>query len=188
MSEHVLDWLGAYHDGELTGSLLRRVEAHLQDCAACQTELAALQALSTHLQIAPAAVTRARPDQFVAQVQLRLPTRRMTPAQPTQLERAAGIWLPLGVFALWTFSQAVLLVGGVAVSVFSIPLPGIGALALLIQQFAPAGWGVGLEFVVLSVSLTISAAVLLWGSLAVWWAARRASLKASQEMLGQLSG
>ena len=188
MSEHVLDWISTYHDGELHGSLLRRVEAHLQHCVECQAELAALRVLSTQMQAAPPAAPRTRPEQFVAQVQLRLPSRRTTALQPSRLERAAGVWLPLAVFVLWALSQAVLVVGGAAASVFSISLPGFGPLALLIEQIAPVGWGAGLEFVVLSVSLTIAAAVLLWGSLAVWWAARQASLKSSLGMLGQFAG
>jgi len=50
MNEHVTEWIGAYHDGELRGARLLQVESHLLDCAACQAELDALSALSTLLQ------------------------------------------------------------------------------------------------------------------------------------------
>ena len=53
MSEHVLDWISAYHDGELHGDRLRWVEAHLHTCADCQAELAALQNLAVRLQASP---------------------------------------------------------------------------------------------------------------------------------------
>ena len=31
MSEHVIEWLNAYHDGELRGGKLQRVQEHLAD-------------------------------------------------------------------------------------------------------------------------------------------------------------
>ena len=46
MAEHVLDWLGAYLDGELAGQRLKLVEDHLAACPECQAELSALSHLS----------------------------------------------------------------------------------------------------------------------------------------------
>ena len=73
MSKHIHDWLQAYYDGELQGRQLARVEAHLAECEWCQEELDKLSALSALLQESPPAQTATRPEQFVAQVGMRLP-------------------------------------------------------------------------------------------------------------------
>lgn len=188
MSEHVLDWIGAYHDGELHGDLLRRVEAHLSNCAACQSELAALQNLAVRLQASPPMPARTPPEQFVAQVQLRLPPRSAPVSDRARVRQAAGLWLPLGALALWAFGQAVLLVSGLALGVAAVPaaipvvlppLPGLVALPLLVALAQPAGWGGWLALLALNTSLTGAVAMLVWGCLAGWWAARETSLASS---------
>ena len=55
MSDHVIEWLNAYLDGELKGRRLYHVEEHLAYCEACRTELDSLQDLSALLQEVPAA-------------------------------------------------------------------------------------------------------------------------------------
>ena len=188
MSEHVLDWIGAYHDGELHGDRLRWVEAHLHTCADCQAELAALQNLAVRLQASPPMPARTPPEQFVAQVQLRLPPRSVPVPGRQRVRQAAGLWLPLGALALWAFGQAVLVVSGLALGVAAVPaaipvvlppLPGLGALPLLVALAQPAGWGGWLALLVLNAGLTAAAAVLVWGCLAGWWAARETSLASS---------
>jgi anti-sigma factor RsiW len=193
MSEHVLDWIGAYHDGELHGDRLRRVEAHLRACAACQAELEALQNLKARLQASPPMPALTPPEQFVAQVRLRLPPRSAPVPGRARLRQAAGLWLPLGVLALWAFGQAVLLVSGLALGMAELPaaipvvlppLPGLGALPLLVALAQPAGWGGWLALLVLNTSLTAAVAVLVWGCLAGWWAARETSLALSGMQAG----
>jgi anti-sigma factor RsiW len=193
MSEHVLDWIGAYHDGELHGDRLRRVEAHLRACAACQAELEALQNLKARLQASPPMPALTPPEQFVAQVRLRLPPRSAPVPGRARLRQAAGLWLPLGVLALWAFGQAVLLVSGLALGMAELPaaipvvlppLPGLGALPLLVALAQPAGWGGWLALLVLNTSLTAAVAVLVWGCLAGWWAARETSLASSGMQAG----
>lgn len=193
MSEHVLDWIGAYHDGELHGDRLRRVEAHLRACPACQAELEALQNLAVQLQANPPMPARTPPEQFVAQVQLRLPPRSAPVPGRARLRQAAGLWLPLGVLALWAFGQAVLVVSGLALGVGAVPaampvvlppLPGLGALPLLVALAQPAGWGGWLALLVLNAGLTAAVAVLVWGCLAGWWAARETSLALSGMQAG----
>jgi len=188
MSEHVLDWIGAYHDGELHGDRLRWVAAHLRACAACQAELEALQNLAVRLQANPPMPARTPPEQFVAQVRLRLPPRSAPVPGRARLRQAAGLWLPLGVLALWAFGQAVLVVSGLALGVAAVPaaipvvlppLPGLGALPLLVALAQPAGWGGWLALLVLNAGLTAAVAVLAWGCLASWWAARETSLASS---------
>ena len=83
MMEHVLEWLDAYHDGELHGRQLHRVEEHLAQCEMCRDELESLDAFSALLQESPPAEnlmqshqkSLMRPEQFVAQVGLMLPRR-----------------------------------------------------------------------------------------------------------------
>ena len=50
MKEHVSSWLSAYHDGELSGSMLQNVETHLETCAHCSAQLGPIQELTTLLQ------------------------------------------------------------------------------------------------------------------------------------------
>jgi len=202
MSEHVLDWIGAYHDGELHGSRLRHVEAHLRTCAACQAELAALQGLSARMQASPPMPARTPPEQFVAQVRLRLPPRSAPAPGRERLRQAAGLWLPLGVLGLWAFCQAVLVVSGLVLGVAALPaathapaswagvpvalppLPGLGALPLLVALAKPGGWGGWLELFALNTGLTAAVAVLAWGCLAGWWAARETNSVSSGEQAG----
>jgi anti-sigma factor RsiW len=200
MSEHVLDWIGAYHDGELHGDPRRRVEAHLLVCAACQAELEALQNLAVRLQANPPMPARTPPEQFVAQVRLRLPPRRVSAPGRERLRRVAGLWLPLGVLALWAFGQAVLLVSGLALAALPAathtpaswpgvpvalpPLPGLIALPLLAALAQPSGWGGWLELLALSIGLTAVVTVLAWGCLAGWWAARETNIASSGAQAG----
>lgn len=157
MSEHVLDWIGAYLDGELSGDRLSQVTTHLHGCAACQAELAALSALSTRLQFSPPVPARTPPEQFVAQVGLRLGQRRPN-TERARLRQITGLWLPLGVIGIWAAGQAVLAVSWVVLGVVwgaSLPL-ALSAVDL---------W-------VLDIVFTAVAAGLLAGCLAGWWAAR----------------
>ncbi|MEP7358135.1 MAG: zf-HC2 domain-containing protein [Anaerolineales bacterium] len=189
MSEHVLDWIGAYYDGELHGDRLRRVEAHLHACAACQAELAALQGLSARLQGSPPRPARTPPEQFVAQVGLRLAPRSAAEESRLRLRQAAGLWLPLGVVTLWAFGQAVLLVSGLVLWVVALPpLPGFGPLAVLAGLLGPDGWGGWLGLLALNAGLTVAACVLVWGCLAAWWAARTAGLETSLASSGEQAG
>ncbi len=196
MSEHVLDWIGAYHDGELHGDRLRSMEAHLRTCTACQAELAALQGLSAQLQASAPMPARTSPEQFVAQVRLRLPPRRAPAPGRERLRQAAGLWLPLGVLGLWAFGQAVLVVSSLglaalpaAMPVALPPLPApAGALPLLLALVRPAGWAGWLELLALSTGLTAVAAVLAWGCLAGWWAASKASFATSLASSGEQAG
>lgn len=107
--DHVLEWLQAYHDGELQGRQLQRVEAHLAHCESCRAELKALQAFSALLQANPPATHLTRPDRFVAQVGLRLPPRSTQTALQRALETAWRL-VPVGLFGAWAFVQAAFVV------------------------------------------------------------------------------
>lgn len=107
--EHILDWLQAYHDGELQGRQLQRVEAHLAHCESCRAELRTLQAFAALLQESPPAANLTRPDRFVAQVELRLPPRPTQTAFQRALE-AGWRLIPVGLFGAWAFVQAAFVV------------------------------------------------------------------------------
>ena len=158
MSEHVLDWLGAYHDGELYGARRQAVEAHLSTCAECRAGLEALRGLSDRLRAAPPMPARTPPGQFVAQVQLRLAPLAARVPERARLRQLAGLWLPLGALTLWALGQAAL---------------AAGSLVWLVWWGISAQPPYGLiDLVIVYAVLTAVVAGLVWGGLAGWWAAR----------------
>lgn len=108
MSDHILELLGAYLDGELHGRQLHNVEEHLTACESCRAELASLQALSGILQEAPA-VDFPSAERFASNVTLRLARRPVTPIQRKALE--IGWWMvPVGLLVAWIFISTTSLV------------------------------------------------------------------------------
>lgn len=102
MSDHVTEWLGAYHDGELSEARVRLVEAHLAECAACQAELDELQALSALLQATPPEGDLLPAERFVANLTLSLPHRSAS-SHPYRA-REIGWWLiPVGLLGAGLF-------------------------------------------------------------------------------------
>ena len=172
MNEHVTAWIAAYHDGELGGAQRKKVEAHIQTCAACRSELEALQALSKLLQEAPALPEEALPERFVSQVKLRIGAQPPKPFWQRSLR--TSWWLaPAGVIGMWAFGQAVLLVGGFLILL----LPALGhPSGLAVLRGAAFWWKVdgGLALILaFNLGLSLFTAVLLGGWLASWWAAQR---------------
>jgi len=108
MSDHILELLGAYLDGELVGGQLRKVEAHLAECQSCLEEYHALQALSSMLHEAPVP-DFPTPERFAADVALRLPRKPVKPVRTRALE--LGWWLaPVGLILAWIFVSTTILV------------------------------------------------------------------------------
>jgi anti-sigma factor RsiW len=192
VSEHVEEWLPAYHDGELKGRRLADVESHLTKCVACQAVFQELQAVSRLLQDSPAAPALSSPDRFVAQVKLRLPREQLQPAWKRTLE--SGWWLvPFVLLGVWVFIQAVLLVSGLVrvalqlgigtdqlAAVFPLAEPTVSTLesfqltgaslaeiaagvVRLISAGGPFGWGLPLYLI-----LTIVIGLIYWSWLASW--------------------
>ncbi len=109
MTEHVLEWLNAYLDGELGSFRLHQVESHLERCSACRAELDQLHKLSNMLQETPPPVKFTPSDRFAANLKLRLPRK----PQVLHGRKTAGMsgWLVLAYLVLiWFFLQGVLLV------------------------------------------------------------------------------
>ena len=198
-NKHVTAWLGAYHDGELRGLRLQKVESHLADCEMCRAELAELWSLTTLLQASPALQSLTQPDRFVAQVGLRLPRR---PVQSTWRRALEVGWrlTPVGLLGAWVFCQAALLVSGVvldalklglgsdviaswlpaaqqgswlttALNLSSANLNDLGRMvSQLLNNGGPLGWGLMLN---LASVVVIGLLYLSW--LASWWARRQHS-------------
>jgi hypothetical protein len=101
MSNHIIEQLNAYMDGELKGKHLRQVEEHLAECVSCQVELESLQGLSALLHEVPAPEFLSN-ERFVTQVNLLLPERRTVTTGNRIL--AIGWWMiPVGLLMAWIF-------------------------------------------------------------------------------------
>lgn len=189
MSEHSTEWLNAYLDGELHGSRLYRVEAHLSACQACQAELAALKRLSGLLHGIPLPEFTS-PDRFTAQVNLRSPHRQVATSTSRILE--IGWWLiPAGLLAAWIFIHTLFLVNdifsaanrlGLMTSVSDWMLFGAGTGADWSATLAQFGFlsGSSLDLAATTeafartslqqISLQVSIALLYLSWIAIWWA------------------
>lgn len=200
MSDHVLDLLGAYLDGELRNGRLRKVEAHLDECEMCMAEYQTLQALSAKLQEAPLPDFPS-PEHFAADVTLRLPRTQSKPFRKSAFE--IGWWLvPVGLVLVWIFFSTTLLVSNLLIGadelglldsasarlVSSTPNEAIWSGAL--GQFGlltgnSLGWAETMEsFTRISASQIfwqVAIALLYLSWLAIWWA--RHTLRGSGQSL-----
>jgi hypothetical protein len=183
MNDHVHEWLPAYYDGELKGRKLERVQAHLEHCPECQAELAQLEALSAVLHSDPLPEFSTTPEQFVAQVGLRLPRR----TQQSATRRSSGGWrwaaLPLAVLGALMFlrsvtwaSTALTLIEVLGINpevvAWLTPSPAAGGLVNPVGELSlrVLGWGVPFNasiFLSLILPLLLAGCYLVW--LAVWW-------------------
>lgn len=192
MSKHVTEWLNAYLYGELQGSRLHQVEAHLGECETCLAELESLERLSGLLQEVPAPEFTS-PERFAAQVDLHLPHEQKTIYRRTLLE--VGWWMiPVGLLATWVFMSTSFLMSDIlsTASNFGL-LTGISGW-LRLDPSNQAYWSSTLgQFGILSgnsldvvasteiftrislpqIVLHVSIALLYLGWIAIWWARHR---------------
>lgn len=179
MTEHVTQWLNAYHDGELHGRKLAQVQAHLAECAACQADLESLKALSDLLGQDAFPALSATPEQFVAQVGLRLP-RRSGHAAKKRPAWALNA-LPVGVFAGGVFLQGVALVSSLLLLLDWLGVGGETLAGLMPTQPLPASslspfssvtydlgvpFGMGATFNLI-LPILLGGIYLVW--LVLWW-------------------
>jgi predicted anti-sigma-YlaC factor YlaD len=108
MSEHVLDLLNAYQDGELQGEDLLQVKRHLKSCKHCQGELDQLKQLSLMLRATPPPPSRQTPHDFAARLIPLLPDRTQTISEKNMNWSWGWLALPVGLFTtgaiLWASS------------------------------------------------------------------------------------
>ena len=188
MSDHVLELLNAYIDGELRGGQLRKVEAHLDECQSCLEEYYSLQALSATLLAAPVP-DFPTPERFAAEVALRLPRNPVKPMRSRALE--IGWWLaPVGLIVTWIFVSTTILVSNVITAAGDFGLLD-SASAWLVAGSSGANYsaflgqfglltGNSLEWAEMTEAFTrtnvsqifwqVSIALLYLSWLAIWWA------------------
>jgi predicted anti-sigma-YlaC factor YlaD len=165
MTDHVSAWLGAYHDGELTGRRLQKVEAHLVECAPCRAELESLRALSAMLGESSAPEGLLPPEQFVAQVGLRLPRRRQRPFGQ-RVALVAWRLVPFALLGAWLFLQTVFAVAWIVQLVPGLDLgQGTGFLPLSVADVR--------RLAMANLIVPMALALLYWSWLASWWVSRR---------------
>jgi hypothetical protein len=181
MSDHVNQWLNAYHDGELRARKQAQVEEHLAVCPECQAELEQLKQLSTVLQTAPLPQMSTSPEQFAIQVGKLLPRQSPQPAPVKRQFSWAWNLVPVGALAAIGFLQSVSMVAGLltwierlGISQQSVSwlLPEQPVSPSIIQQISSLALGWGLTFntsimVNLVLPLMLGAFYLLW--LLIWW-------------------
>ena len=168
MTSHVLEWLGAYYDGELNSGRRRQVEDHLQDCPTCREELESLNELSSLLK-ADSPSPRTSPQRFVAQVQLQLPRQSARSARRNtdQLPRWV-LGAPLVLIGIWAFLQSALWMTSLILAADW----ALGPRAMFFGNWiATEGWleSMGSLFL-LNAGLLIGTAVLWATWMAFWWA------------------
>lgn len=168
MSNHITQWINAYHDGELTGRRLQQVEDHLLQCGTCKSELDQLQALSALLQASfAAAPPLTTPERFAGQVNLRLPRRApLTPRQ--QALRTLWHLIPVGLFAAWAFIQTGLIVLAVVMGALSFGI-GLGP----VSEWLPTGANNLWVVITLNLVLLVAIGLMAWSWLAGWWVMNR---------------
>ena len=184
IGNHVHQWLSAYHDGELHGRRLARVEEHLRHCPECQQALEQLESLSALLQADPLPKISASPEQFSAQVGLRLP-RRVQGRSRSQKRRGPLNWqwaaAPLGILGMIWFLRSVTLVSNLLTVIESL---GINPQAVswlvpaqpvpqnLVESASLYALDLGVPFgttifVDLLLPLILAGCYLIW--LLLWW-------------------
>jgi len=192
MSNHIIEWLNAYLDGELKGKRLQQVEEHLAECETCQTEFESLQGLSALLQEVPAPEFISH-ERFVAQVNLQLTQRRV----PTTTSRSffdIGWWMvPVGLLMIWVFISTTTIVSEMVSVADNLGILDKTTASFVSSPSDASGWtatmgqvgvlqGNSLQWAERSESYTrnvlpqlilqVSVAVLYLTWFAIWWARR----------------
>lgn len=189
MSQHVSEWLNAYYDGELRGSRLHHVEAHLAECELCQAELGSLEGLSSLLHEV-SAPEFTLPERLAAQVNLRLPHKQAAVSRKQIIEFAWWM-IPVGILATWIFIGTSFFIGDLLSTANSLGLlRGISEwmafgpssdiyLSATLSQFGllsgnSLSWAESTEAFTRTslpqITLQVSIALLYLSWMAIWWA------------------
>lgn len=189
MSDHILELLGAYLDGELQGGQLRKVETHLEQCQSCQEEFRSLQDLSAMLH-STQATELPTPERLLAKVALRLPRTPVKPMSHRALE--FSWWLaPVGLILIWIFLSTTFLVNNVVTTANELGLLSSASATLAFGSPVEAFWagtlgqfgllaGNSLQWAEATEAFTrttlpqitwqVSIALLYLSWMAIWWA------------------
>jgi len=166
MSQHIFEWLPAYHDGELSTGRRQQVEKHLETCPDCRAELQAIADLSALLKTEHSPRLTS-PERFAAQVQLRLPHTTPQEIQPDGSMPRWVLGAPLALLVGWAFLQAALIVTALILNAVQV---------LGLQKQLWPNW-VGVEGLIetagslfaLNLGLLVLTASLWCVWLAFWW-------------------
>ena len=192
---HVYQLLNAYHDGELRGRELDKAASHLAHCPECQQALAELDALSSLLKSDPLPRLSTTPEQFVAQVGLRLPRQTQAAASTGGGLGKRWMLMPVGMLVMIWFVQAVALVSnlltgiewlGINPNAVSWLLPAQSATSNPVLDTTMALLGQGLSinvnlFLVIALPLVTAGFYLAW---LVWWWVNQEDLQGIQQTAG----
>ncbi|MBI9050175.1 MAG: zf-HC2 domain-containing protein, partial [Anaerolineaceae bacterium] len=99
MSEHMLNYLNAYHDGELNKSQAQKVERHLQVCPSCNEAYQSILALSAELHEMPMPALPSA-EKMAAEIALFLP-RNQEPAVKDKIFKIGWWLIPIILLAIW---------------------------------------------------------------------------------------
>jgi predicted anti-sigma-YlaC factor YlaD len=181
---HVDSLLVEYHDDELSPWQRRRVEAHLQDCAACRAELERLDRLSDVLAAYTLPDTLAAAETARAQVMLRLPRRQVD--RPSDVSWGWHL-VPLGLICVLMALQPLLILpdavkwiadlarwSGIELSSLSGPSLVGGRLVAAVEYVLHSGWFSLYRFgwQMLVFTTLILAFATYWGWVNVLWRAK----------------
>jgi predicted anti-sigma-YlaC factor YlaD len=188
MSNHISEWLNAYHDGELSGNRLHQVEAHLAECELCQKELESLDRLSNALHTVPAPEFTSA-ERFASQVNLRLPHKQAVISK-NQIFNVGWWMIPVGLLGIWVFMSTAVFVSEILSAANSVGLLSNISGWLTFGSSSSASWTAALgQFGVLSgnslnwaestetftrtflpfIILNVSIALLYLSWMAIWW-------------------
>jgi predicted anti-sigma-YlaC factor YlaD len=167
MNDHITPWLETYHDGELHGRQLDKVETHLAQCPECQQALNQLIALRALLQESPATPQLTSAQRFAAQVGLRLPRR---PAEPSWKRTLRLGWqlAPAGLLGVWLFFQAAFIVTGIILLMERLGIGGD-----LLSTWVPTLGSDLLSMLSINLCLSVFLGILYLSWFASWLARQR---------------
>ncbi|HSL31803.1 MAG TPA: zf-HC2 domain-containing protein [Anaerolineales bacterium] len=192
MPEHMIEWLSPYLDGELRGSRLHHVEAHLAECASCQAELDSLKRVSSWLSEAPVPEFTST-EHFASQVSLRLPQRRIR-MQPIKVLELGWWMIPVGLLCAWVLVSLSFLIGDVVSGATRLGLLTEAPDWIVFGSSSPVYWsrilarvgvlrGTSLDWAssiealartaLPQITLQLWIALLYLSWIAIWWARRR---------------
>ncbi len=132
MDKHMVEWLGAYLDGELSPEIVVQVQSHLSDCPDCRKELAGIKALSGILK--SESVLQPDPEKFLKQLKARLPEKPSTQSPNSQ---SLLIWwlIPLVILVLGFTSRMIVNLTGLMLYASQ-----AGFLGDIARSVAESGW------------------------------------------------
>src|SRR3990172_3194839 len=125
MAKHVIAWLSAYLDRELSNAQLRQMEEHLAECDECRAELEQMRNLAALLHATTPTDEFLTTERFVANLTLNLP-RQPAQSQPRKALEIGWWLIPVGALGVWLFFQVTFSLSSVILTASETGLLGNG--------------------------------------------------------------